>query len=229
VFELGNSLREARVRQGLEYPQVELATKIRAKYLRALEDEAFEILPSETYVKGFLRSYAEYLGLDGQLYADEYNSRYNTERWSEETPRRARVHQDRGLERKVVLVALGGIAVLTALVIVAWKFGGGDSSNGTLPTVSTPVTPKPPAALELRGVGNGTYVTVHRGSASGPLVLAGTIGRNEVERIHGTRFWLSIKHSANLRVSLGGHSVSLPARKNLRVLVTPTRTALAGG
>jgi hypothetical protein len=54
VFEIGNSLREARVRQGLDLTDVERATKIRPKYLRALEDEQFEILPAQTYVKGFL-------------------------------------------------------------------------------------------------------------------------------------------------------------------------------
>jgi hypothetical protein len=227
VFDLGNSLREARIRQGLEYPQVELATKIRAKYIRALEDEAFELLPSETYVKGFLRSYAEYLGLDGQLYVDEYNSRYGSERWYDETPRRARVHQHRGLERKVVLAALAGIAALTALVIVAWKFGGGNSSSGLPPTLSTPAAPKV-TALQLRGVRKGSYVEVHRGSATGRLVLAATIAPGDVQRIVGTRFWLYIKRSTGISVSLGGRTVSLPARKNLRVLVTPTRTALTG-
>jgi cytoskeleton protein RodZ len=227
VFDLGNSLREARIRQGLEYPQVELATKIRAKYIRALEDEAFELLPSETYVKGFLRSYAEYLGLDGQLYVDEYNSRYGSERWYDETPRRARVHQHRGLERKVVLAALAGIAAVTALVIVAWKFGGGNSSSGLPPTLSTPAAPKV-TALQLRGVRKGSYVEVHRGSATGRLVLAATIAPGDVQRIVGTRFWLYIKRSTGISVSLGGRTVSLPARKNLRVLVTPTRTALTG-
>src|ERR671934_217736 len=78
MFEIGSSLREARLRQGLDLPEVEQATKIRGKYLRALEDEQFELLPSETYVKGFLRTYAEYLGLDGQLYVDEFNSRFVT-------------------------------------------------------------------------------------------------------------------------------------------------------
>ena len=98
MFDLGSSLREARVRQGLDYPQVELATKIRAKYIRALEEEDFTSIPGDAYIRGFLRSYAEYLGLDGQLYVDEYNSRYGSERWYEETPRRARVHQHRGVE-----------------------------------------------------------------------------------------------------------------------------------
>ncbi len=228
MFDLGNSLREARVRQGLDYPQVELATKIRAKYISALEDEAFEILPSETYVKGFLRSYAEYLGLDGQLYVDEYTSRYGSERWYEETPRRARVHQNRGVERKVVIAALAGIAALTALVIVAWKYGGGDSSNGLPPTVSTPAAPRV-TELQLRGIRNGSFVEVHRGSATGSLVLSGTIGPGDVQRIVGSRFWLYIKRSNGVSVSLGGRAVSLPTRENLRVLVTPTRTALIRG
>src|SRR5438445_6703277 len=76
MFEIGSSLREARLRQTLDFPEIEQSTKIRGKYLRALEDEQFDLLPAQTYVKGFLRSYAEYLGLDGQLYVDEYNSRY---------------------------------------------------------------------------------------------------------------------------------------------------------
>jgi hypothetical protein len=227
VFELGNSLREARVRQALDFPQVELATKIRAKYIRALEDEAFEILPSDTYVKGFLRSYAEYLGLDGQLYVDEYNSRYGSDRYDDSPQRRPRVHQDRGLERKVVLVALAGIAALTALVIVAWKFGGSDTTSGTPPAVAR----KPAATiplLVLRGVGKGTYFEV-RHTQGGRLVLSGTLGRGDVQQLAGTRFWLFIKRSSGIDVTLGGRSVSLPARKNLRVLVTPTRTVRAGG
>ena len=129
MFEIGNSLREARVRQGLEYPQVELATKIRVKYIRALEDEQFAVLPAQPYIKGFLRTYADFLGLDGQLYVDEYNSRFIVDR-PEETPLRRvspRARRERGIERKVVLLALVGIAALTGLVIVAWKFGGGDS------------------------------------------------------------------------------------------------------
>jgi len=63
VFEIGHSLREARVRHGLDLNRVEADTKIRAKYLQALEEENFELLPAETYVKGFLRTYANYLGL----------------------------------------------------------------------------------------------------------------------------------------------------------------------
>ena len=76
MFEIGSSLREARTRQGLDLNEMEFRTKVRAKYLRALEDEQFDQLPGHTYIKGFLRTYADSLGMDGQLYVDEYNSRY---------------------------------------------------------------------------------------------------------------------------------------------------------
>ena len=76
MFEIGSSLREARTRQGLDINDMEMRTKIRAKYLRALEAEHFDQLPGHTYIKGFLRTYADSLGMDGQLYVDEYNSRF---------------------------------------------------------------------------------------------------------------------------------------------------------
>ena len=74
--EIGDQLRETRMRNRIDITEVEAATKIRAKYLRALENEEWDLLPGPTFVKTFLRTYAEYLGLDGQLYVDEYNSRY---------------------------------------------------------------------------------------------------------------------------------------------------------
>ena len=94
MFEIGNSLREARLRKELDFPELEQGTKIRAKYLRALEDEQFDQLPAPTYVKGFLRTYADYLGLDGQLYVDEYNSRFvSGEEWGPRSARRAASQQ----------------------------------------------------------------------------------------------------------------------------------------
>ena len=114
MFEIGNSLRDARVRQGLELSNLEAETKIRAKYLRALEEEQFEQLPGDTYVKGFLRTYADRLGLDGQLYVDEYNSRFSL---TEEPPASSRPRhqsrQRRRLESHAVLIALAGILAVT--------------------------------------------------------------------------------------------------------------------
>ena len=76
MFEIGNTLREARLRRGLDILDCEAETKIRAKYLRAMEEEQFDLMPSATYVRGFLKSYAEFLDLDGQLVLDEYESRF---------------------------------------------------------------------------------------------------------------------------------------------------------
>ena len=132
MFEIGNSLREARLRQGLEFPEIEQATKIRGKYLRALEEESFDVLPAQTYVKGFLRSYADYLGLDGQLYVDEFNSRYvrgELEEEEEQQPYRPRVSSpSRGgaFQNRAVLLTVAAIVALTVFVFAAFRWGGPD-------------------------------------------------------------------------------------------------------
>ena len=76
MFEIGGSLREARLKRNLTPADVQKAIRIRDRYLQALEEERWEFLPGDAYVKGFLRTYADYLGLDGNLYVEEYNSRF---------------------------------------------------------------------------------------------------------------------------------------------------------
>jgi cytoskeletal protein RodZ len=74
--EIGVTLREARMRAGIDIAEVESRTKIRAKYLRALENEEWSLLPGTTFVKSFLRTYAETLGLDAKLLVEEYKFRH---------------------------------------------------------------------------------------------------------------------------------------------------------
>jgi Helix-turn-helix domain len=223
MFEIGNSLREARVRQGLDYPQVELATKIRARYIRALEEEQFEVLPSGTYIKGFMRSYADFLGLDGQLYVDEYNSRHVPDGpFDEAAPRSPRIRQDRSIEKKVVVLALAGIAAVTALVIVAWKFGGGDSAAPTV--VKQQHHAVLPKGLQFAGLGKGTYLEVWSTPFTGKPKWNGTVRAGDAEFLIGKRFWLYVKRPARVRFKLAGKPLSLPAHRNLRVRVTPQTT-----
>ena len=116
------------------------------------------------------------------------------------------------------------------LVFVAWKFGGVDASTSTPSVVST--TSKPAAApkkLVLRGIGKGTYVEVRRYSKAGKVLLQGTVAGGSVETLAGAKFYLYVRRSAGLRVRLGGKPVALPARTNLRVVVTPERTVRLAG
>ena len=130
MFEIGATLREARERRQLTYEQVEAEIKIRAKYLRALEEEEFDSLPSGTYVRGFLRAYASYLGLDGRLFVDEYASRFGT-RHDDELFRRRRERPmtQRHESSSAVLVALIAVVAIGVLFFVAWRFGPGDAPS----------------------------------------------------------------------------------------------------
>src|SRR5918997_818607 len=73
---IGETLREARMRQRLDIADVEARTKIRAKYIRALENEEWGTLPGPTFVKTFLRTYAELVGLDPHVLVEEYRTNY---------------------------------------------------------------------------------------------------------------------------------------------------------
>src|SRR5918997_1055099 len=84
--EIGEPLREARMRRRIDMAEGEAATKIRAKYLRALESEEWDLLPGSTFVKTFLRTYADYLGLDSRLLVEEYRQRYERPATQDLTP-----------------------------------------------------------------------------------------------------------------------------------------------
>jgi cytoskeleton protein RodZ len=242
LFEIGNSLREARLRQALEFPQIEQATKIRSKYLRALEEEAFEVLPAQTYVKGFLRSYAEYLGLDGQLYVDEFNSRYVRGEVEEEAPLAprgggpGRGGRQSPMATSAVLVVLGIVGVAAALVIVAWRFGAEPAPNVPLPgNALTPPPAKKQAAPVARLVasaapGKNALLAVYRGSRVGKPIYEGTLEGGQSQMFVGGKLWVYVFAPANLRLKLNGRSVVVPGRGTggqRWLLVTPSGVTVA--
>jgi helix-turn-helix protein len=231
VFEIGNSLREARLRQRLDFPEIEQGTKIRGKYLRALEDEQFDVLPAQTYVKGFLRSYAEYLGLDGQLYVDEYNSRFVVgEEEHVARPRRS-APQARGVQvqSRVVLLTLLGIAAVTALVIVAWTRGEPQKvTPAGLGTSSPPVKPAPvrPAVtttvrLVVKAVRGPCWLQVHKTSVTGPILFQGTLDRGQRQLFTGRKLWITLDRPENLVTILNGRTRLLPVGGVKTLIVTP--------
>jgi len=226
MFEIGDSLREARQRRSIEFIQVEQATKIRTKYLRALEEEQFDQLPSPTYVKGFLQTYADHLGLDGQLYVDEYNSRFVVgDDW--EGPRRSRVRparRDRGIETSIVMVSLALIAVVTVVVISAWKVSGSGAKTGSrAPAITRRATLSAPSVyLRIEAPRGASYLVVHRGSPAGQTLFEGTLEKGAFEPFRGKGFWVQVSSPENLTILVGGRRVALSGHRRESLTVTPS-------
>jgi cytoskeleton protein RodZ len=178
--DIGETLREARMRRRIDMAEVEAATKIRAKYLRALENEEWGLLPGTTFVKTFLRTYAEYLELDARALVEEYKHRYERPAHGEMAPfgglggRRARPQRRRTRRSRAALgpffvVGGGVVVVLVALYLLGVSGPSNDSPTGGAPNagqVTTPTpTPKPrkkqhrPAAptrvrLQIQAIGD---------------------------------------------------------------------------
>jgi hypothetical protein len=240
MFEIGTSLREARVRQGVDLLEAEQSTKIRSKYLRALEDERFELLPAQTYVKGFLRSYAEYLGLDGQLYVDEYNSRYvGGEDEAPLRPRRTRQSQaHRRVESGVLLIALAGIAAVAALVIVAARFSGNDAARQpTGPPMTQARQPAaPPAAatkpwnrVAVTATRGNSRITVYRRDCGGAgiLLYEGTLERGQSKEWVGRRLCFQVAKPRNLQAQVNGRVARWPGDGTRPIVGIATAAGIA--
>jgi hypothetical protein len=140
MTEIGETLRDARMRARIDVSEIEAKTKIRAKYLRALENEEWGLLPGPTFVKSFLRTYAQALGLDGKALVEEY--RLNHERSNETIePIVSGSHRTRarapgsgrapGRPSRAYTAALAVVAALIVVLIVALVAGGGGSSKST--------------------------------------------------------------------------------------------------
>jgi hypothetical protein len=240
VFEIGSSLREARVRQHLEFEELEARTKVRAKYLRFLEEERFEQLPGHAYTKGFLQVYADALGLDGRLYVDEYNLRYLVGGGGEEAsaPRAPRAPIGRQRRRRnrresgTVGVALAAILLVTALVIAAWRFGGHDT-----PQVDGVNAPKPrtTAAVKRTATQQQVVVTIHalRGpsfmevrAGNGTPLYTGTLEKGQTQRFTKKSLSLSVDRPHNVVVKVNGARYVFP--QGGRALTVSGATAVSG-
>jgi transcriptional regulator with XRE-family HTH domain len=150
--EIGATLREARMRLRIDISEIEAQTKIRAKYLRALENEEWSLLPGTTYVKSFLRTYAEALGLDAKLLVEEYKLRHERLSDVELQPIAPTTALDRRrptgfrLSRGWAIgLVLGVLVVLLAIVGISSNDNGGGETgtpSGTSPTTTTKTTKK---------------------------------------------------------------------------------------
>ena len=146
MAEIGATLREARMRQRIDITDMEMRTKIRAKYLRALENEEWDLLPGPTYVRSFLRTYADALGLDAKLLVEEYKLRHDHPETGELHPirrpssrerDRRRHAEPRGFPRGAL------IGVVLALILGALFLLGQDRDDGGDDETPAPMQTEP--------------------------------------------------------------------------------------
>jgi cytoskeleton protein RodZ len=214
---IGDTLREGRMRQKLDIADVERQTKIRAKYLRALENEEFSMLPGPTFVKTFLRTYAELLGLDPHALVEEYRAHYEP-RDELETLKplgppgpSGREHHRRPGPRPWMVLTLIALAVVAGLIVLGLSTddnkGGKDHAAATDTQARTERAKKPKqrrrraaatrVALRISPQ-TPTYACVDRGAGT-QVIYEGTL---EAPRTF---------HGARLRVNLGKSEVNLRA------------------
>jgi helix-turn-helix protein len=243
--ELGARLRGERERKGIGIDEIEAETRIRAKFLLALEEERFDVLPGPAYVRAFVRDYAEQLGLDPQELVNELNAR--PELVPDEVvmvpPRQ--VAQVPLLDRRARIVVWVAAAVALALVAAAALFllasrgsssarppthpaartGSGPGSATTAPATSatTAATAPPPAGprpLVLVASGGDVWLRVRAGSASGRVLFASTLAQGRRLRFARRRLWVRVGAPWNLTVNAGGRRLPIPLQTTGDMLVT---------
>jgi cytoskeleton protein RodZ len=135
MADIGSTLREARMRARIDISEVEAQTKIRAKYLRAMENEEWDLLPGPVYVKSFLRTYGDFLGLDSRLLVDDFKRRYEHV-GEHDLPPVASLGRERERAARGPLLPPWAIVagVLVALVVALYLLGSGNKSKAPPPT-----------------------------------------------------------------------------------------------
>lgn len=223
--EFGRWLRQQREVRDIELDEVARATRVSFRYLQALEEGRFELLPAPVFARGFLREYARYVGLDADETVNSYLTALQPGRDDE-----AQRHDTASSERR--LLAAGG-AVAAALLLAAlgiWWWSSGDGSTGDAapapaPTrsavrESSPPTP-PPAATAQTAEGATAPLVVTLDFRAGSWVEAVVDGQPMVseERLQGEsltlqaeeRVLLSLDRPQAVDVLVNGEPVTLPA------------------
>ena len=220
------------MRQKLDIADVEDRTKIRAKYLRALENEEWGALPGPTFVKTFLRTYAEVVGVDPHLLVEEYRTQHETEEPPELQPiapgprRRAprrRPPVSPGPPGRLAVI-LGLLAAGVAFLLVLGLTGGDDDGDGTATeSARTETVKREPARTvpekKARPAPTGVSVRI---APDGPTYACLDTGEGTDQLFEGTlEKPRSFRNAKELRVNLGRRGGVISANGK-RVKVTPS-------
>jgi cytoskeleton protein RodZ len=236
MLEIGSTLQKARGRQGLELQDAAEATRIRVKFLAALEGERFGELPAEVYARAFLRTYADYLGLDSDLFVAELNARIEASRPPPPPPPPEPRFTLPRLDRRLAAL-LGAAAALLIVGLVGWHYGGRSSkqtrslaksqvaaANKTI--AHPPATPKlagKPAIgrLVLVATRGDCWLSVRTGWREGRVLYEGMLREGDSLPVAGERLWIRIGAPWNLEGRLNGKVLSSLPTDTGNVFVTP--------
>jgi cytoskeletal protein RodZ len=234
MADIGATLREARMRAKIDINEVEARTKIRAKYLRAIENEEWDLLPGDVYARSFLRTYGDFLGLDTRQLLDEYRRQYDRPSDHELRPINpvGRGGGDRNRQSRGPLIPPWLVvgAVLVVVVVVLYIVGTGNKSKSpTTPTTTTATThhrhrhrsgtsrtaAKPHAVkLELIPTGQ-VYVCLTNGS--GKQLIPG--------QIFNTGQTIPVETGSKLLLTLGNNAVKMKVN-GTTVTVAPSSSSI---
>jgi hypothetical protein len=228
MFQIGPSLREARTRRGLSPADVHKAIRIRERYLTALEEERWDMLPGDAYTKGFLRTYAEFLGLNGQLYIDEFNGRIAVH---DEEPLVPDSLQATGRTSTILFRTTGAVLLVGAVAAVlglAWSHRSAarphiavaDAAPPARPAIhvaAVPVkdvapTPKPTYTV-IRATRDRSWLSVRLGGPNGKEIFRGTLLQGRRLRLGLAQpIWVRMGRPLALDIRIGTALVgNLPA------------------
>jgi cytoskeleton protein RodZ len=238
MAEIGSTLREARMRDRIDISEVEARTKIRAKYLRAIENEEWDLLPGPVYAKSFLRTYGDFLGLDSRMLLDEFKRRY--ERPSDHDVRPigsiAARERDRRPPRRLpgwAPIAIVLVAILAILFVVG-SLGGTTTTTSTVAhnpgarrkvhrATSARPTVAPHATVTLKLAPTAlVYVCLVNGRGT-KLIDEQTFNVGETIPTETARKLLLTLGNASVLMKVNGKSVPVtPSPNAIRMLITPT-------
>jgi cytoskeleton protein RodZ len=222
---VGATLRKTRNRRKVGLSEVENATKIRLRYLRAMENEEWDVLPGGAYTRSFIRTYASFLGLDGERLADEYRRGTEAGAAGEPGPRtEPAVAPPRPPRRGprlstrawTVLVTTCLVAVLVAVGVSTW--GGETVTTGTGPAhkkgekrAAAPPAQKPSSGVSVRLAAN-AEVWVCLLDASGERLVDGQILEAGTQEgpFHSGSFTVSFGNG-EVSMKIDGQQASIPA------------------
>jgi cytoskeleton protein RodZ len=219
VGQIGNTLREARLRLGLSLTDAEKATKIRARYLEALEQERFRALPAAAYARGFLREYAELLELDPDpLLLELVPALAELEPPPPPPPPPRRLP----FARRTLVVAGMVAAVLAGLALLGLDI---DQRTPTPPApkplpvaaapaprpatpVQAPTHRAPAPGLVIAATRGDCWLSVRQGSAAGALVWQGILRRGASLRLGRPPLWIRMGAPWNLTAKLDSRALA---------------------